>query len=102
MTEAEWLACPDAARKLECLGAKGTDRKLRLLAVAWCRQIESLFLDAKPHHHSVKKERRKALQQVIQVAEKYADGHATKAELNTAFWKADRFLFGDNAMYYGG
>jgi hypothetical protein len=36
MTEAEWLACEDAAEMLESLRERGSDRKFSLFAVAGC------------------------------------------------------------------
>src|SRR6478735_6566035 len=41
MTEAEWLACQDAREMLDCISSCGfrNDRKLRLFAVASCRQV---------------------------------------------------------------
>lgn len=39
MTEAEWLACSDHAPILEFLGGKASDRKMRLFACGFCRQL---------------------------------------------------------------
>jgi hypothetical protein len=101
MTEAEWFAGIDPDTKLSYFGPRGTDRKLRLLAVFWCRQMEEIFITSKPHHHSVKKDRKKAHRNVVSTAERYADGEATKSELNKAYWNADRFLFADCEKRFG-
>jgi hypothetical protein len=71
MTEAEWLACTDPKKILKRLQGRSSDRKLRLLACACCRAIWC-YLTA-PRSRGA-----------IEVAERYADGLATDAELERA------------------
>jgi hypothetical protein len=68
VTEAEWLACTDPQRMLECLRGKVSDRKLRLYACACCRQVWDLLLDERSRT-------------AIEVAEQYADGLTTDETL---------------------
>jgi hypothetical protein len=75
MTEAEWLACKDRDQMLVFLQHKVSDRKLRLFACACCRHIWDKIED---------EESRKA----VLVAEGYADGLASDAELAAAAQKA--------------
>jgi hypothetical protein len=39
MTEAEWRTTTEPAKMLQFLEGKASDRKLRLLACAWCREV---------------------------------------------------------------
>ncbi len=71
MTEAEWPTCLDAERLFTFLQGKVSERKLRLFLVACCRRIIHLMTDLRGLR-------------AIEVAEKYADGHATRRELATA------------------
>jgi hypothetical protein len=71
MTEAEWLACEDPEPMLEFLRGKASDRKLRLFAVACCREI-SPYLKGERCHRS------------LEVAERYADGKASEEERKSA------------------
>lgn len=71
MTEQEWLECAEPTRMLEFLRCKVSERKLRLFAVACCRQIWSLLVDDRS---------RKA----VEIAEKFVDGMATADERQKA------------------
>jgi hypothetical protein len=70
VTEAEWLKYTDPHAALQAVRRKASQRKLRLFAVACCRQVWQL-LNAE-HRSSV------------EVAERFADGAATVAELRAA------------------
>jgi hypothetical protein len=77
MTEAEWLACADPKPMLEFLKGQGSERKLRLFAVACCRRIwgSTLFPDDR---------------QAVVVAEGFAEGIGGKKDLREAKEKAYR------------
>jgi hypothetical protein len=70
MTEAEWLACTDPIAVLEAGGERATDRKVRLFAVACCRQVA----------HLAPKPKQEALEAALAFAERFADGRATRGE----------------------
>jgi hypothetical protein len=72
MTEAEWLACGNSAGMLGFLGDRPSARRLRLFACACCRRHWSGLSDVRS-------------QSAVIVAERFADGLATKADLSTAF-----------------
>lgn len=80
MTEEEWLSCDDPNPMLRFVRGKVSDRKLRLFAVACCRRIEYLFVS----WHQ---------RQSIEIAERYADGFATDAELEAVRNANDVELF---------
>jgi hypothetical protein len=67
MTEAEWLACSDPPPMRGVLNGKASNRKMRLFAIACCRQIWQ-FLNG---------ESRAA----VEVMERYLEGQATLEEL---------------------
>lgn len=68
MTEAEWERCTDRRKLLDFVGDKVSQRKLRLFAVACCRQQWELFPD-KPHR------------KLIETAEQFTDGAVTAEKL---------------------
>jgi hypothetical protein len=84
VTEREWLEGTDPQKMLQFLHGKASDRKLRLFACACCRRIWHLFL----WEDSFKS---------IDVAERFADGEATAAELHVA--KELAVLAGDDASW---
>jgi hypothetical protein len=71
MDEATWLACQAPKPMLDFLSSRASKRKLRLFAVACCRQVSHLLTDLRS---------RKALD----AAEQYADGLAPLEELRRA------------------
>jgi hypothetical protein len=76
MTEAEWLARADPQKMLEYLGDRASERKLRLFAVACCRRLWPHLEDRRS-------------QKVVQASELYADGLATRRQLDRAWQRAD-------------
>ncbi len=66
--EEKWLAATDSVQMSKLLKEKVSERKLRLFGCACCRRI----------FHLLTSERSRA---AVKVAEDYADGLATKAEL---------------------
>lgn len=74
MTEADWLACGDPIRLLEQTKLESR-RKARLLAWAGCRRAWSEVRDERCRDE-------------LRAAEKFADGAATSAALETASWEA--------------
>lgn len=75
MTEVEWLECADPDEMLAFLRGKGSDRQVRLFAVACCYRIRSLF----PHGDAL---------DAVQIAEQYADGVASDIDRLKAKWVA--------------
>jgi hypothetical protein len=70
-TGAKWLASADPGPMLASLGRKAGNRKLRLFACACCRRIWHLLGDPRSR-------------EAVEVAERYADGLATRKELVAA------------------
>jgi hypothetical protein len=71
MTEKEWLASTDPMAMLKTASCRFQRRKLRLFAVACCRRISPL--------HSDERSKR-----AIDIAERYAEGDASDADLRAA------------------
>jgi hypothetical protein len=91
MTEAEWLSCKDLAWMLRFLEGKASERKLRLFVVACCRRVPRLM-------------RQEVCRQAVEVAERFADGAASRNDLEETYdfflreihqssdWSADRWV----------
>src|SRR5262245_26360932 len=72
MTEAEWLACDSPVSMCRYLEKRHlTQRKPRLVAVAWCRRFPNRLPDS-------------SLQTVLDVVECFADGMASQEDLHNA------------------
>lgn len=84
MTEAEWLLSEAPAPMTRFLRGKTSDRKLLLFACACCRTVW-------PSIPSL-------LQEAIRVAEEYADGRCTRAELGRAVGAAHRVRRKSNTL----
>ena len=81
MDEAEWLASDDPQEMLRLLRNRGSNRKRRLFACACVRRIWKRLPDTLSCR-------------AVEVAERYADGKANKAELTRARKGAQRTLEG--------
>jgi hypothetical protein len=71
MTEHQWRACTSPEAMLNALTNRASPRKLRLYAIGCCRRIWSLLTDDRCRH-------------AVAVAQRFADGLATQAELAAA------------------
>lgn len=78
MTEAEWLACDDPREMIGRVLHSASARKLRLFAVVCCRCSRQLLLNS---------DHRRA----VDLAERFADGHATEKELSKTYRRANTF-----------
>jgi hypothetical protein len=67
LKEVDWLSSADPAAMLAHVRGEVSDRKLRLFAVACCRQVFGLLADPRSRR-------------AVEVAERYADGLATEEE----------------------
>ena len=73
--EAEWLACNDPHPMLEVMRARASNRKVRLFAVS-CWRLTLTDLTPERSRHAV------------EIAERFAEGVASKVELLRARAKA--------------
>jgi hypothetical protein len=71
MTTSEWLTCEDSHVMLAAIKDHASNRKLRLLAVAFARRVEDLMTDPRSTA-------------ALTVAERFADGLASTKELAAA------------------
>jgi hypothetical protein len=77
MNEVEWLACTDPEQMLAFVGGKASDQVRRLFACACCRRVWHLLADERSR-------------QAVEVAERFARGHATLEELAAVRHQADQ------------
>src|SRR5262245_50921706 len=80
VTSSEWQQCSDPRRMLKLLRGKVSNRKLRLFAVACCRQHDEFMFKpgCRPKRSSV------------EIAELFADGDVSETELQIAREEEDR------------
>jgi hypothetical protein len=71
VTEAQWQSSTDPQKMLWFLHGKESDRKLRLFACGYCRQIWHLLTDEPSH-------------KAVEAAEGYVDGQVTIEQLGAA------------------
>jgi hypothetical protein len=69
--EAEWRACTNPQKMLAFLRGKASDRKLRLFVCALARQVWDLLTSERSRR-------------AVGVAERFADGAATRKEMTAA------------------
>ena len=68
MTEAEWQRCSDSRQMMDFLRVHASNRKLRLLAVAFCRSVSSLIHEDRSN-------------EAMRVLEQFADRQASQSRL---------------------
>jgi hypothetical protein len=81
MTEAKWLICAHPHKMLWFLRGRTSSRKWRLYLCGGCRRIAHLFF-------------RPWSLRAVEVAERFADGKATREELHRAEYDAEAASFG--------
>jgi hypothetical protein len=79
MTEAEWLVCRDPVPMLELVRGRASERKVRLLAVAFLRHLRHLLPEER-------------CGPVLEVAERYADEQASLKAMKRARQRAEQLL----------
>jgi hypothetical protein len=75
MTESEWASSSNPESMLRFLLPQVRDERLRLFACSSCRRIWHLLADGSRH--------------AVRVAEKFAQGRASLAQLEAARWRAE-------------
>jgi hypothetical protein len=82
MTEADWQTCTEPGPMLDLLQSQQrvSERKFRLFGCACCRRIWHLLFHP-------------ASREAVEVAERYADGLANRAQLQAAFDQADHAAY---------
>jgi len=76
MTEREWMTCSEPETMLHFLRGKGSDRKLRLFAVACCRHIWDLLEDERSRL-------------AVETSAAYIEGLASRVELHSSQEQAE-------------
>ena len=71
MNDTEWLSCTDPGQMLQFLRCRASERKLIMFAAACCRRVWHLMTDPR-------------CREVIDAAERLADGLLSQAEFETA------------------
>src|SRR6516165_934012 len=70
MTEQEWLACSDPQKMLELLSGKASERRLRLLACAFCHGLWDRLGDSD--------------RDLVEVVERFVEHQASEQDLAAA------------------
>jgi hypothetical protein len=83
MTEAQWFGMRQPASLWSVVGGKRNARELRLFSCGCCRRLGDLIADERARG-------------AIDVSERFADGRATRAELNNAYRRVLRALQADS------
>jgi hypothetical protein len=85
MTSKEWRRCNDPLKMIAALKGVASERKGRLYLCGGCRTIWHLLYDARS-------------QRAVEVAERFADGHANQEERSNAVFLAEIPTFGNDFM----
>ncbi|HEX4610853.1 MAG TPA: hypothetical protein VH092_21870 [Urbifossiella sp.] len=86
MTEKEWLGATDARRLVGLSAGEVTGRKFRLFMVAWCR-------------HNWDRITLPVVKEAAELAERFADGKASKKQLELLFEECRSILYGTPLRY---
>ena len=89
MTEAEWLACEDTRAMLMFLAEQRSDRKSRLLACAWCREVWYQLAN-------------NLCRQAVELSERFADDPSVRDEMECVREAAWQTSTGPRGMSYSG